>query len=408
MWPFNREKRAAAENPSVPLSSPQAFEDIFGASGEVAGESVTWKTALEVPAIWSAVHFLSSTIASLPLNVYQRTNEGREKQEGELQAKLHDRPNREWTSYRWRKYSMQMVLVGGGRAYTWIQRNRAGGVLALWPLEPGSVMVERVAGELRYRYYPEDGPSRNFEARDVIDIPFLLEPDQVTHIDPVARLRQTIGLSLALNRYATRHFDNGGVPPMQLVGPMGSPAAAERASSDMLAALKSAAKKKLGILPVPKDHELKGLGANPEQSQLESARRFQIEEVSRIYNVPPVFLQDLTHGTFSNTEQQDLHFVKHTLTQWLRSWEQEFNLKLFPMQDRSRFVEFDVDGLLRGDFKTRMDGMSQAIQNSIMTPNEARAKENRPPKPGGDDLMIQQNMSSLNRLGDSDEDGTPE
>jgi HK97 family phage portal protein len=114
-----------------------------------------------------------------------------------------------------------------------------------------------------------------------------------------------------------------------------------------------------------------------------------IEQIARIYSIPPTFLQDLTHGTFSNTEQQDLHFTKHTIKRWIEQFEQEMNLKLFGRNSNSQFVEMNVDGLLRGDFKTRMDGYAQGIQNAILTPNEARRRENLPDDAGGDGLLVQ-------------------
>jgi HK97 family phage portal protein len=141
---------------------------------------------------------------------------------------------------------------------------------------------------------------------------------------------------------------------------------------------------------MPLMHELKAIGIDPEKSQLTDGRRLQLEEIARIYQLPPIFLQDLTHGTLSNTEQQDLHFVKHTLSQWIKAWEQECNLKLFGPRNRSKFVEFNVDGLLRGDFRTRMEGYAKAIQNAINTPDEVRAMENWPKKGGdADKLHIQ-------------------
>jgi HK97 family phage portal protein len=99
-------------------------------------------------------------------------------------------------------------------------------------------------------------------------------------------------------------------------------------------------------------------------------------------------LQDLSRGTFSNTEQQDLHFVKHTIKRWIEQVEAEMNLKLFGRNAR-QYVEFNVDGLLRGDFKTRMEAHAASIQNGIRTPNEVRDLENMEPLPAGDDLMIQ-------------------
>jgi len=134
---------------------------------------------------------------------------------------------------------------------------------------------------------------------------------------------------------------------------------------------------------MPTGHELKPVGVDPQKSQMVEARRMQIEEIARIYGIPPVFLQDLTHGTFSNTEQQDLNLVKHLISQWVKAWEQELNLKLFSARNRTKFVEFNIDGLLRGDFKTRMEGYAKAIQNAINTPDEVRAMENWP-KQGGE------------------------
>ncbi len=119
------------------------------------------------------------------------------------------------------------------------------------------------------------------------------------------------------------------------------------------------------------------------------AMRFLVEEIARLYNLPPVFLQDLTHGTFSNTEQQDLHLTKHLVAQWAKAFEDELNLKLFGQKRNARFVEHNLDGLQRGDFKSRMDGMAQAVQSGLMTPNEGRALDNRPAQDGGDKLFIQ-------------------
>ena len=135
-------------------------------------------------------------------------------------------------------------------------------------------------------------------------------------------------------------------------------------------------------------HELRSVGFSPEQMQLLELQQFFIEQIARIHSLPPVFLQDLSGGTYSNTEQQDLHFVKHTLRRWIEQSEQEMNLRLFG-RDSDFEVRFNVDSLLRGDLKTRMEAHATAIQNGIKTPNEVREKEGMEPLPGGDDLMIQ-------------------
>jgi len=122
--------------------------------------------------------------------------------------------------------------------------------------------------------------------------------------------------------------------------------------------------------------------------QLIELQRFCIEQIARIYSLPPVFLQDLSNGTYSNVEQQDLHFVKHTLRRWIEQTEQEMNLKLFG-RESNKEVRFNVDSLLRGDLKTRMEGHATSIQNGIKTPNEVREIEGLDPQESGDDLMIQ-------------------
>ena len=123
----------------------------------------------------------------------------------------------------------------------------------------------------------------------------------------------------------------------------------------------------------------------------------QVEEICRVYRTPPAFVQDLTRATFTNAEQQDLHFTKHTILPWLRADEQEMNLKLFGGGEKA-FAEYNVDGLLRGDFKTRMDGYGRAIQSGVLKPNEAREFENLPPAEGGDKLLVQVNMTSIEKL----------
>jgi HK97 family phage portal protein len=113
------------------------------------------------------------------------------------------------------------------------------------------------------------------------------------------------------------------------------------------------------------------------------ARLFQIQEIARLYGLPPVFLQDLSKGTFSNTEQQDLQLVKHLVVHWAVIFEQELNLKLFGQRRRVREVKHNLDGLQRGDFKSRIEGLARAIQTGQLMPDEARALENRPPDPTG-------------------------
>lgn len=386
------ETRASIEDPLIPLSSPEAYAMIFGeAFKSASGIQVTTEKALSVPAVWAAVNFISGTIASLPLQLHRSGNDGRAGlvRTDPLYTILHDVVNEDKvTSFKWRKQTMLSVLTQG-RGLTFIERNRAQRVANLWPLDPKMVTV--VKRDNRTKYQVKDGEKTiTYDASEIIDLPFLLMADGISHMSPVATLKNALGLAIAMEEYASRFFQNGGVPPLALNGPMASPGAVKRSTSAIEDGVKQAMRENRNVLYMPAGHELKPIGYKPEEGQLNEARLFQLQEIARIYSIPPMFLQDLSKATLNNSEQQDLHFVKHTLTQWLELWEQELNAKLFNTRNvANRFVEFNVDGLLRGDFKARMEGYAQGIQNAVLTPDEARALENRPKKGGkADELFI--------------------
>jgi HK97 family phage portal protein len=379
------EKRSM-ENPRVNLS------DVFGIQGMFNMNTplppVSLDRALGIPAVWAAVNVIADTFAGLPLQLFKKKGESREldKKDG-LYAILHDAPNDGMHSFGWRKLLMTTTLTRG-RSFTFIERNKLGRVTNLWLLDAANVTVERKNGAVFYRYR-ENGKETIYQAKEIIDIPFMMQSDGVRHYSPLAVLASSLALSVALEEYGARFFQNGGVPPMQLTGPFASPGAASRAGYDVGKNITEANLLKKLILAMPDGHELKAIGIDPEKSQMESARRFQIEEAARMYNIPPSFVQDLTHGNFTNSEQQALHFEKFTMHHWVRQFEMESNLKLFGRGDGNRFVECNMDGLLRGDYKTRMEGYAIGIQNAILKPDECRASENLPQADNGDKLYIQ-------------------
>jgi HK97 family phage portal protein len=347
-----------------------------------AGVTVNVDTALGVPSIFAAVNFLSGTLAGLPLNVYQKTRTGRKKIENGIANILGGAVNDGMSSFEWRKYIFDQVFTGG-RAVTYIERDRSGKIINLYPLDPTHVRVEYVNGRKIYRAY-----SKTYTADEVIDIPFMLKANQLDIRGPIAQNKDVIGMAIAATKYGAKAFQSGGIPPAVLQGPFQSGAAAVRASDDVANTMAKLAREGRPVMALPVGHELKSVGFSPDDMQLLELQRFCVEQIARIYSLPPVFLQDLSRGTFSNTEQQDLHFVKHTIKRWVEQVEAEMNLKLFGRNAR-QYVEFNVDGLLRGDFKTRMEAHATSIQNGIRTPNEVRDLENMEPMPAGDDLMIQ-------------------
>lgn len=352
-----------------------------------SGQTVNSDTALKVPAVWAAVNFISGTIAGLPLHVYERVEGGRKRFDGPIYGVLHDAVNDETTSFDWRKYTFERVLTGG-RAFTLIVRNGRNEVAELRSLDPENVEIERVEG-MKFYTYKENGRKWRYEASEVIDLPFMLKADGLSHVSPLTAGKDAIGVALGVQEYAGRFFNNGGVPPFAVSGNFQSGNALNRAADDLAEAVRKASSEGRQALTLPQGLEITKIGSDPEQNQLLETQKFMVEQVARIYSLPPTFLQDLSHGTFSNTEQQDLQFVKHTLKRWVEQFEQELNLKLWGRRNRRFFVEFSVDGLLRGDFKTRMEGHARAIQGGFETPNEARELENRPPMDGGDRLYVQ-------------------
>ena len=381
------ELRASIESPSVPISSPNimAFLGMDGVSE--AGEHVNIDTALGVPAVWAAVNFLSGTLAGLPLQVYRRTAQGREKVTSGVAPILHDAVNDGMSSFEWRKYFFDQVLTYG-RGLTFIERAATGRPINLWPLDPQATSIKRVNGRKVY-IYTEAKRHVQYEASEIIDVPFMLTSDMLAHRSPILSNKDVIGLAQAVTKYGAKFFSNGGVPPFAIEGPFSSPSGMQRATEDLQDAVRKAKNENRLALALPQGHTIKHIGADPEKSQLVETQRFTIEQIARIYSIPPTFLQDLTHGTFSNTEQQDLHFTKHTIKRWVEQFEQELNLKLFGRSSNRQYVEVNVDGLLRGDFKTRMDGYAQGVQNAILTPNEARRRENLPDDAEGDRLLVQ-------------------
>ena len=374
---------------SVPVSASNFLEllNLSGIGTSAAGVNVTIESALGVPAIWAAVNFIAASLAGLPLNVFERKGDDRERVTDPIAGVLHDAINDECSSFDWRKHLFEQVLTGG-RAFTYIERDDAGQAVNLWPLDPTKTKIERRGGRKFYTHRESNG-SKTYPAADILDLAFMLTADGLGHRGPIAHHRDSIGLAIAATQYGSRFFQGGGVPPFAVTGGFQSSGALKRAGDDLDAAVRKASREQRQALVLPTGLTIEKIGADPDKAQLVELKRFSIEEIARIYSLPPVFLQDLTHGTFSNTEQQDLHFVKHTVKRWAEQFEQELNLKLFGRANRDRFAELNLDGLLRGDFMTRMSGYATSIQNAIQTPNEIRRRENLPAQAHGDDLLIQ-------------------
>jgi HK97 family phage portal protein len=364
------EIRATIENPTVPVSA-ENFMAFFGVHSANL-PAVTVDKALGVPAVWAAVAFLSRTLAAIPRHAYRDSKVGPKRITGKLETVVNIAPNDSLGSFAfWQWFWQQVFTHGRGLAY--IERTPQG-IESLWPMDPTKTTVKRIGLKISYEY---DG--RTYDAADVIDVAFMRRSCGLKHYGPIAQASKAIQLAIAMNDYGSNFFAGGGVPPLALEGPL--PAGAEamkRAQADIKRSVDAAKNADEPIFPIPAGYKLSPVGIDPAKGQMIEARRFQVEEIARAYQLPPVFLQDLSRATFSNAEQQDLHLVKHLIGQWAKALEDEINLKFFGRGNGGRYVEHNLDGLLRGDFKSRMDGYGVAIQNGIRTPDEVRALENLP------------------------------
>lgn len=393
---FKRENRSVVMA-DVRVSDATGMVQILGLDGFSAGETVTVDSALGVPAVSAAVNFYSRSLASLPLHVYRKDGDGQKRATDGVEPLLNEAPNEGTSAFDWRKYFFDQVFTGG-RGLSFLERNGRGQVIAIWPLDPTQATIERVEGRKFYRYQ-DGGRTVRYDAGEVIDLAFMLKPDGLTHRSPLMMCGETISMAIAATKFGASYFRGGGIPPYAVTGNFQSGAAMTRAATDLEAAVSKAVKEKRQALMLPQGLTIQQIGTDAERAQFIETQRFLVEQIARIFGLPPVFLQDLTHGTFSNTEQQDLHLVKHTLRHWVQQFEDELNLKLFGWKRRSVWVKHNLDGLLRGDFKTRMDGYSSAIQHGVLTPGEARELEDRPKMDGDDRLYMQGAMLPIDKLG---------
>ena len=400
MWPFDRIEKREEQRATVTQSDPNFLRVIFG---EAYGDKVVTRgTILKTPPGWGAVNFLAGTLAGLPLELYRKGRGGRETVQGPLANMLHYAVNDNTSSFDWR-FRMFSDVFTTGRGLTYIERNSTGTPINLFSLNPSKVTIKQTGLRRTYEYRDTSERLQVYDAADVIDIPFMLEQDGVGHIGPVTAGKDAFRLALAVMEYSNKFLANGGVPPFAVTGNFQTSQALKRAGDDLQTAVKKAAKEERQALMLPAGLEIKSIGTDPDKTQMIETQRWCVEQIARLYGLPPTFLQDLTHGTFSNTEQQDLHFVKHTLRRWVEQFEQEMNLKLFGRASNTRYVEMNVDGLLRGDFNSRMTGYATGITHGFMKPSEVRMLENWPDAEGADQLFIQSATVPLTQAGQQQE-----
>lgn len=377
----------------VTLEDMNGFANMIqGWIKEDAGIGVTVDRALTAPPVFCAVMFLSRTMANIPMPIY-KTVKGKIRKQQNLQSTiLNKSPNGEVTAFDfWAWLFTGVWTEGAGRA--WIERDMGGKPVALWPLEFNRTTVRRV-GFKKFYYYADStgGRPKEYPAKDVIDITFAHAPDFINVYSPLKKCKGAVGLYLNLTNYANSFFKSGGVPPLTLEGPMASGAdAVKRSAQDIKLSIENANKNDEPVLPIPTGFKLTPLGFDPSKGQMTDAKKSQVIEIAQAFQIGPVFLQDLTGGKFNNIEQQDLGLVKHLISHFANKTEQEINLKFFGLKKGAQYCKHNLDALLRGDFKSRVEAIARGINTAQITPNEGRELEERPKvdNPAADELHIQ-------------------
>ena len=415
-WPWSRkeadatldEKRRAND---VRLSDLSSWNDVIGSGlSTMAGPVVNEDTAMRLTAVYACVDRIASSVGMLPLEIYRRSGQGRERvRDHAYYEMLHDAPNDRMTSsVFWEGYMVNKLLAGDGIGL--FDRTYGGKVLGIHLVPSRHVSVELRDGRLRYSVWLDQKNYEVFDQDDVIHVPCLGWKNN-RGLSPIANCRETLGLGMASDDFGSQFFSNG----PHLGGVIRYPH--KKVSADQAEEIRHYWRRKhQGIdnagLPaiLSEGGEFQSTTLSAADAQLIESRQFNVVEIARLFGVPPWMIgaTEKTTSWGSGIEQQSIGFVTYTLNKHLTKTAKELNRKLFRGTDF--FCEFNADGLLRGDYKTRFEGYRIARggnqEPGFMTVNEIRRRENLPPVAGGDELYRpQEGAAKENQL---DKDGEDE
>jgi HK97 family phage portal protein len=392
------EVRASPENPSTNLADPAAWlvDSLVSGQESRAGKRISETTALYNTALSACVRLLSETVATLPLHVYRVNGRTREIDTEHPVARLLRRPNYEMDAVQLRETLMAHVLTWGN-AYAEIERNGAGRPVALWPLLPDRTRPQRTdRGTL---FYTTSVGTRNFNlpAENVFHL-VGLGFDGLMGYSPIRMHRQAIGLALATEEFGASWFGSGSRPSGVLTHPG---ALSDKAKANLRRGWESAHaglsnSNRVAILE--EGLKWQQIGIPPEDAQFLETRKFQVEEIARMYRVPLHLIQHMEKSTSwgSGIEELGQGFVTYSLQSWLVRWEQRIQSRLIPaVEDGRVYAKHSVEGLLRGDSVKRAEFYSKMVAMGVYSINEIRELEDRNPIDDGDLRFVPLNWQTL-------------
>ena len=366
-------------------------------------QTVSPQTALTFSAVWAAMRLLAESISTLPVGVFRRENNGDNIEVvSDLSFLVKYQPNTYQNKITFYE-KVIMDMLSDGNSYVQIVRNRNGRVLELLPLNYGDVETYTLDNKL---YYTDEKTGETHDSENILHFKMITGPDGITGLSPIEQCRKAIGWGMDVQEYSSTFFKNGG----KLSGILESDRALSEQAIDRL---RNSFNKNYGTLSgsnqtavLEEGLKYKSISVTPDQAQFLASRQFSVEEVARIFGLPPHLLRDLSKSSFNNIEMQSQEFVSYSLMPYISKIELEMSLKLFRRNAIGReYIKFNVNGLLRGNVKDRADYYKTAITNGWMSINEVRQKEDLNKIESGDENYLQMNMTTINKIGE-DEDAS--
>lgn len=385
------------------LTSPQGWS-VMGTGPTWAKVQVGETTQLQITTAWSAIRLIAEAVGVLPLHLYRTTSSGREKAKNDERYDLvRSQPCEYMTAPEW-KEAMVVSLATSGQAYNLVTKfESTGRILSIQPLVKSRVQPEiRADGSIVYWVTNRSGKREALSRVDVMPVRGFGGVGELEGYAPHRIHSNSMGLSVALEKYAAEFFGSGGQP----LGIITTKADFGEQSREQIRAgfskyLKLSREK--GEPPVfDSETDYKPISTPNNESQFIEARKLQIAEIARIYRVPLHMLMEMDKASYSNTEQANKHFLDYTLLAYLNRIEASLDSCLLTPQERRQgmYFEFDVNGLLRGDSTQRADYYQKLRVAGAITQNEIRTRENLPLMDGADDLHVPLNMAPSDLLRD--------
>lgn len=398
---LNGQTRASVNLPTATLEDWLAS----GYETQSAGVTINENSALKNSAYWRAVNLLSSQTASFPIGLYKRLPNGDTKEIRDHPAilLLIRKPNEIMTPFIWRE-AMQANVLTKGNAYSYITRSRQGTPLELRIMDPGSMVPKSNGRKLVYEYQTNE----TYNPYRILHVPGV-SFDGVKGKSVLEAAAESIGVGLAMQKFSADFYKNGAKQTGVLMHPMGL-------SAETLQGLRKSFNKNMkdkdgGTMILDEGMKYQPLSTAPVDQQLLQSKQFSIQDIARWFGVPVHLLMEESRSTFNNIAEQGISFVRFTLAQWVNRWEAELNAKLLTEKEKEdHYFKFNMDSLMRGSLKERMEAYRTGLDLGIYNIDECRRLEelNELPDGLGKKHLVQVNRVPIEDLRKLEKDGNEE